>query len=110
MSTAWALKNGLWPRCRKFMEELAAGEWDDDLIAHDTEKLVVFVLTELESQMVASAPSNPNQVYRVEYDGFVGTEQGSYVTREGKAGVVLQQVGTKVVHVYGRNRIEREQP
>jgi hypothetical protein len=47
------------------------------------------------------------ETYSVEYDSFVGTMQGSYVTREGREGVVLQQVGTKVVHVYGRNRIKR---
>jgi hypothetical protein len=46
------------------------------------------------------------KTYSVEYDGFVGTMQGSYITREGREGVVLQQVGTKVVHVYGRNRIK----
>ena len=44
-------------------------------------------------------------IYRVEYDGFVGNKIGSYVTREGKHGVVLQQIGSKVVHVYGQNRI-----
>lgn len=37
----------------------------------------------------------------IEHDGFVGTVIGHYETREGKRGVVLQQVGTKVVHVYG---------
>lgn len=41
----------------------------------------------------------------VAYDGFVGTVVGTYVTREGKVGVVVQQEGTKVVHVYGVNRI-----
>lgn len=30
---------------------------------------------------------------------------GSYVTREGKRGVVVQQDGTKVVHVYGEKWI-----
>jgi hypothetical protein len=49
-----------------------------------------------------------SKIYSVEYDGFVGTMQGSYVTREGREGAVLQQVGTKVVHVYGRNRIKTE--
>lgn len=37
----------------------------------------------------------------VEHDGFRGTVIGHYVTREGKRGLVLQQDGTKVVHVYG---------
>jgi hypothetical protein len=44
----------------------------------------------------------PAALYRIEYDGFVGIEVGSYTTREGKDGVVLQQIGTKVVHVYSR--------
>ncbi len=37
----------------------------------------------------------------IAHDGFAGTVQGHYVTREGKTGVVLQQHGTRVVHVYG---------
>lgn len=41
-------------------------------------------------------------VHRIEHDGFEGVEIGSYTTLEGKQGVVLQQVGTRVVHVYGR--------
>lgn len=40
----------------------------------------------------------------VEYDGFSGDIIGHYVTREGKNGVVVQQDGTRVVHVYGENR------
>lgn len=39
--------------------------------------------------------------YRIDHDGFEGTVIGRYVTREGKRGAVLQQAGTKVVHVYG---------
>lgn len=41
----------------------------------------------------------------VEYDGFTGTIIGSYMTREGKEGWVIQQDGTRVVHVYGKSRI-----
>ena len=40
-------------------------------------------------------------VYTIEHDGFEGEVIGYYQTREGKQGVVLQQIGTKVVHVYG---------
>jgi hypothetical protein len=36
----------------------------------------------------------------VAHDGFSGTVIGYYVTREGKPGLVLQQEGTRVVHVY----------
>jgi hypothetical protein len=45
-------------------------------------------------------------VYYVEYDGFKGVEIGRYTTLEGKEGAVLQQVGTKVVHVYNRERLK----
>jgi len=41
-------------------------------------------------------------VYRVEHDGFEGIAIGSYITLEGKEGVVLQQINTRVVHVYSR--------
>ena len=37
----------------------------------------------------------------VEHDGFEGEIIGYYKTKEGKAGLVLQQHGTRVVHVYG---------
>lgn len=33
-------------------------------------------------------------------DGFTGSVQGAYVTREGRAGLVIQQSFNKVVHVY----------
>jgi hypothetical protein len=45
------------------------------------------------------------KVYRVDYDGFEGVVIGTYSTLEGKLGVVLQQIGTRVVHVYGRTRL-----
>ncbi|TPJ57427.1 MULTISPECIES: hypothetical protein [unclassified Mesorhizobium] len=69
----------------------AAGKFGDDT---DSEAWDRFAL---------STPTAPElgAVHRIEHDGFEGTAQGSYVTREGKHGVVLQQVGTKVVHVYG---------
>ena len=42
----------------------------------------------------------------VEHDGFQGHIIGHYTTREGKEGVVVQQINTRVVHVYGRKWIE----
>ena len=42
------------------------------------------------------------KVYTIEHDGFQGEVIGSYITREGKEGAVLQQTGTRVVHVYGK--------
>lgn len=52
-------------------------------------------------QPITTAPPL-GATFEVEHDGFVGTVQGYYVTREGKEGVNLQQAGTRVVHVYGR--------
>jgi hypothetical protein len=40
-------------------------------------------------------------IFRVDHDGFIGCVVGLYTTLEGKRGVVLQQLGTRVVHVYG---------
>lgn len=37
----------------------------------------------------------------IAHDGFAGDIIGHYQTREGKRGVVVQQDGTRVVHVYG---------
>ncbi len=37
----------------------------------------------------------------IAHDGFAGDIIGHYETREGKRGVVVQQDGTRVVHVYG---------
>lgn len=39
--------------------------------------------------------------YFIEHDGFVGTVIGRYKRLDGKAGVVMQQDGTNIVHVYG---------
>ncbi|WP_156435225.1 hypothetical protein [Bradyrhizobium lablabi] len=40
--------------------------------------------------------------YEIAHDGFNGVVIGDYRTLEGKEGVVLQQIGTRVVHVYGK--------
>ncbi len=47
-------------------------------------------------------------VWHNPYDNFTGEVIGHYVTKEGKPGVVLQQVGTRVVHVYGIHRLEKQ--
>ena len=44
---------------------------------------------------------NLGDEYTIAHDEFTGTVIGFYETKEGKHGVVMQQVGTKVVHVYG---------
>lgn len=46
-----------------------------------------------------------DKLYKVEYDGMIGTIVGHYTTREGRKGVVLQQQGTKIIHVYNEQRI-----
>jgi hypothetical protein len=43
----------------------------------------------------------------IEHDGFAGTIIGGYVTREGKRGYVVQQGGTRVVHVYGAKWVDK---
>lgn len=51
-----------------------------------------------------TTPNIPNTWglrYRIAHDGFVGTVIGHYERLDGKRGVVLQQDGTNVVHVYG---------
>lgn len=42
----------------------------------------------------------------IAHDGFAGDIIGQYTTREGKRGVVVQQDGTRVVHVYGEKWLE----
>lgn len=39
--------------------------------------------------------------FKIEHDGFEGQVCGYYERGDGKRGVVLQQIGTRVVHVYG---------
>ena len=46
-------------------------------------------------------------IVNIDHDGFEGEVIGHYMTRERKRGVVLQQVGTRVVHVYGEKWIKR---
>ena len=46
-----------------------------------------------------------SRLYRAK-DGFIGTIIGLYTTREGVEGVVLQQQGTTVVHVYRMTSVE----
>jgi len=38
--------------------------------------------------------------FRNKNDGFVGEVIGLYATLEGERGMVLQQIGTRVVHAY----------
>ncbi len=47
----------------------------------------------------------PTGRVKIDHDGFVGFIIGHYTTHEGKRGVVVQQEGTLVVHVYGEKWI-----
>ena len=57
--------DGLWYRCRDFVEEQSAGEWDDKTIADDADKLMEFVRRETEqlrsalTQFVAACDTAP---------------------------------------------------
>lgn len=59
------------------------------------------------TQLDLSAPSGMAQDWplgrelKVGHDGFIGNIIGHYETRERKRGLVLQQLKTRVVHVYG---------
>jgi len=66
------------------------GSWGDTLSDED-------VLDQLKDWL-ASSPVHVS----IAYDEFSGDIVGHYVTREGKHGVVVQQDGTRVVHVYGK--------
>ena len=63
---------------------------------------------EVISRMKRTPPEtvDADKVYKIDFDGFEGTIVGSYTTREGREGVVLQQLGNKIVHVYGANHIK----
>lgn len=50
----------------------------------------------------------PTGHVEIAHDGFAGEIIGHYTTREGKRGVVVQQDGTRVVHVYGEKWLNRK--
>lgn len=55
-----------------------------------------------------AAGGRPTGTVEIAHDGFAGDIIGHYTTREGKRGVVVQQHGTRVVHVYGEKWITLE--
>lgn len=66
------------------------------------------MITKLEREtcLVELAQSHPlGSWWWNDYDMFHGSVVGHYVTNETKLGLVLQQFGTKVVHVYGAARL-----
>lgn len=84
------------------MEYAPQGEWLAPE-ARPVFKALVDALTTLE----APIPQRYSGTYHIEHDGFTGTPVGSYVTHEGKRGAVLQQIGTRVVHVYGEKWLKK---
>jgi hypothetical protein len=58
-------ETNLWIRCRNFVEEQAAGEWNDKTIADDADKLMEFVMRETQpmraalTQFVAACETAP---------------------------------------------------
>lgn len=75
---------------------------DDYRSALDTARAAIAALSEAPREAEGRRFFN-------EYDNFLGDDigdnGGGYTTREGKKGRILQQVGTKVVHVYGAHRL-----
>lgn len=54
-----------------------------------------------DGRALAPVGGRPTGQVSIAHDGFSGEIIGHYTTREGKPGVVVQQDGTRVVHVYG---------
>lgn len=50
-------KEGLWYRCRDFITDQSAGEWDEKTIADDADKLFAFVTAEI-TLSPTNAPSD----------------------------------------------------
>jgi hypothetical protein len=63
-----------------------------------TERVVSRIISRFDEELNYEV----GRLYRIDHDGFEGHVIGTYHTREGKVGVVLQQNGTQVVHVYSR--------
>lgn len=74
----------------------------EDRQASDTVEMNVGDLSVMLGLLLAASPaSTPGGHVEIAHDGFAGHIIGRYETREGKRGVVVQQDGTRVVHVYG---------
>ena len=73
-----------------------------------TNGLVIDAAAEIErlSGELEAAKTPPTGHVEIAHDGFAGDIIGHYTTREGKRGVVVQQDGTRVVHVYGEKWIK----
>jgi len=87
----------------------SAAERDKREIERLTAELRTVQLSDLAERMQAEAKADrPTGHVEIAHDGFAGDIIGYYTTREGKRGVVVQQDGTRVVHVYGEKWLSRE--
>lgn len=59
------------------------------------------ILREAASALLSTHQPPCGERFSIEHDGFVGSVIGHYQRLDGKRGVVLQQDGTNIVHVYG---------
>lgn len=75
-------------------------EIGEGLSADEATQAAAKMLVEHYAALASSQWPNGTHV-EIAHDGFKGDVIGHYTTREGKRGVVLQQEGTRVVHVYG---------
>lgn len=68
----------------------------------NSKELAALIVEYLALAASPAAPAErPAGHVEIAHDGFSGDIIGHYETREGKRGVVVQQDGTRVVHVYG---------
>lgn len=68
------------------------------------------ICTGLECALIEANDAGTSGRVAIAHDGFAGDIIGHYVTREGKRGVVVQQDGTRVVHVYGEKWLAASPP
>lgn len=59
-----ARTDGLWCRCRDFVEEQSCGEWDDKTIADDADKLMEFIYREIIADRTTGRDSLFNEMVK----------------------------------------------
>jgi len=91
---------------RKALEKIASEntkfDWPAGATADEALSHVAVQMRQIARAALAAPQPVDKRAWRIEHDGFEGVEIGSYTTLEGKEGVVLQQIGSRIVHVYGR--------
>jgi len=86
------------------------GDYEPDTNVTNLPGWAESVVEELDEVIAAIGALPMTEAGRVSiaHDGFVGDIIGHYRRRDGKAGVVVQQDGTNVVHVYGEKWLTPE--